>query len=345
MQEVNHIFGDEILLSGNTIHKLLQIVMSVQRLELLEILAERFDQEELRTLCFYLGIDYDAVKGEGKEGKARELIAYLDRRNKIPSLIEVGQQLRPDIPWKSGQPVSFDSPKKARVPEVVDDASDVQSVWHSTLLTAAILIVFASVGWFLHEPTFEPLIGVIAGIAGLIAYKREVNRVFDSALALFLMILFIAGVITIASSQTNDQDSPLQVINRWATFAVVIGIAAFVIRILNWSVQNAESSQLARLVAWSLVGKADEQVIEAVLFYLSRLVMTMITWAVLVSSIWIISVLGITAIAFVFGSEISGTWTTVQNYAVFGLIVGAILGVIISLYRFHQQNISLNHKS
>jgi S1-C subfamily serine protease len=63
------------------------------------ILTERFDESELRTLCFNLGVDYDDLPDQGKANKARELIRYLDRRQCIQALLEVGRQQRPDIPW------------------------------------------------------------------------------------------------------------------------------------------------------------------------------------------------------------------------------------------------------
>jgi len=66
------------------------------------MLTERFSDDELRTLCFDLGLDYDLLPGQGKGGKARELLSYLDRRDRIDELIEVGQALRPDVPWRGG---------------------------------------------------------------------------------------------------------------------------------------------------------------------------------------------------------------------------------------------------
>jgi len=64
-----------------------------------QILATRFSEEDLQTLCFDLGVDYDDLPAQGKAGKARELIAYLEHRVRIPELVETGKRLRPDIPW------------------------------------------------------------------------------------------------------------------------------------------------------------------------------------------------------------------------------------------------------
>jgi hypothetical protein len=63
------------------------------------LLIEHFDERELRSLSFDLGVDYQTLGGEGKEDKARELIAHLNRRNRASELVEWGRQLRPDVPW------------------------------------------------------------------------------------------------------------------------------------------------------------------------------------------------------------------------------------------------------
>lgn len=68
--------------------------------KLFKALARYFDEEELRTLCFILGIEFDALKGEGKANKARELILYLDRRGRIAELIQNCKRLRPHVSWE-----------------------------------------------------------------------------------------------------------------------------------------------------------------------------------------------------------------------------------------------------
>jgi hypothetical protein len=65
-----------------------------------QMLDAHFSVEELRTLCADLGVDYDNLPGEGKVNKARELIGHLDRHSRIPDLVDVGQERRPDIAWE-----------------------------------------------------------------------------------------------------------------------------------------------------------------------------------------------------------------------------------------------------
>jgi hypothetical protein len=84
-----------------------------ERLELLaslrQILTDRFNSEELQTLCFELGIEYENLGGQGKAGKARELIGYVERRDLIIELISAGEKLRADIPWRK-LPITVSAP-------------------------------------------------------------------------------------------------------------------------------------------------------------------------------------------------------------------------------------------
>lgn len=67
--------------------------------DLRNILIHHFSEEELKTLCSDLGVDYDDLPGQGKEGKARELIGHLERRGCINNLIEIGRRSRTKIDW------------------------------------------------------------------------------------------------------------------------------------------------------------------------------------------------------------------------------------------------------
>ncbi len=48
---------------------------------------QRLSLDEVRTLVFELGIDYDELAGETKTGKLRELLLYLRRQEQLPRLL------------------------------------------------------------------------------------------------------------------------------------------------------------------------------------------------------------------------------------------------------------------
>jgi hypothetical protein len=62
-------------------------------------LVEHFDLGELKTLCFQLGIDDEAIAGETKPDKSRELVKYTYRNGRIPDLLVECQKLRPKVDW------------------------------------------------------------------------------------------------------------------------------------------------------------------------------------------------------------------------------------------------------
>ncbi len=63
------------------------------------VLVERFNLEELRDLCYDLEVDFEVLDAEDKAGKARELVAYLQRRKRLGDLIRIGKRVRTDIHW------------------------------------------------------------------------------------------------------------------------------------------------------------------------------------------------------------------------------------------------------
>lgn len=60
-------------------------------------LTEHFDIEELRTLCFDLGVDFGSLGGEGKIGKVRELVVFMARRGRLEELIWALRRARPNL--------------------------------------------------------------------------------------------------------------------------------------------------------------------------------------------------------------------------------------------------------
>lgn len=69
------------------------------KIDLLEALKQYFDENETQDICFELDIDYESLPAEGKGYKSRELVKYLDRRERIDELLRICRRLRPDVSW------------------------------------------------------------------------------------------------------------------------------------------------------------------------------------------------------------------------------------------------------
>jgi len=75
------------------------------RTALRRTLAEQFSREDLRTLCFDLGGEYDDLPGEGRAAKARELLTHVARRDRLADLVAAAKRLRPDVTWPLPPPL------------------------------------------------------------------------------------------------------------------------------------------------------------------------------------------------------------------------------------------------
>ena len=69
------------------------------RAKLRENLVDTFGDNDLHDLCYDMDIDYESLPGQGKSAKARELIAYCERRGRLPELVAKLYKLRPNIAW------------------------------------------------------------------------------------------------------------------------------------------------------------------------------------------------------------------------------------------------------
>ena len=71
-------------------------------------LEKHYSEEDLRNLCFDLGVDHENLQGETKPALVRELCAYLERHSRIPELMEMVKKTRPDVPWEDTSEKSLD---------------------------------------------------------------------------------------------------------------------------------------------------------------------------------------------------------------------------------------------
>jgi hypothetical protein len=68
----------------------------LDRRQLRRILETRFNDDELRALCFDLRVDYENLPGATKAAKAIEIITYFERMNQVGLLMRSVKELRPD---------------------------------------------------------------------------------------------------------------------------------------------------------------------------------------------------------------------------------------------------------
>lgn len=84
---------------------------------LYKMLDRYFNEQELRSLMFGLGVDYDSLAGAGKSDKARELIGYMFRRGSLEKLLLGVNRERPNVPWPY-PPINepFAEPSQSTIP-------------------------------------------------------------------------------------------------------------------------------------------------------------------------------------------------------------------------------------
>lgn len=72
-------------------------VSEVEKLrELRDCIVLHFDNVELRTMCFDLGVNHDDLEGEAISDKARELVLRLNRQGRCDELVKYCQRKRPN---------------------------------------------------------------------------------------------------------------------------------------------------------------------------------------------------------------------------------------------------------
>jgi hypothetical protein len=63
-------------------------------------LADHFSEEELHALCFDLGVEYTNLPGDSKFIKALELVADLNRKDRLGELVQAAGAIRPNLDWE-----------------------------------------------------------------------------------------------------------------------------------------------------------------------------------------------------------------------------------------------------
>ncbi len=71
--------------------------MTTQLSKIYEFTTSYYSLEELRTLCFEMGVEFENLGGRTRNGKARELVLHMGRGRQLPTLFEAFQATRPNL--------------------------------------------------------------------------------------------------------------------------------------------------------------------------------------------------------------------------------------------------------
>ncbi|HRJ41394.1 MAG TPA: hypothetical protein PL105_05930 [Caldilineaceae bacterium] len=226
--------------------------------------------------------------------------------------------------------------------KVINVETNHEHIWRNTLLVLAILAIAGSMLWlFFVEMSFEPLLGVLAGVGGIVTYKKKVSKFVDSMVAVILVVLFLVCVILILSS--NSTGPRFVSSATWETIILAINVVAgfsilaLVIQVVLWALDSVNQSRVAKLIAWAMSGTAEEFVLRSLADKSLKVIASMIVWSVILASVWISVVLLITLIALAIGDQVSGTLDSLAQYGLIGAIMGACFGLGLSVYRINHQ--------
>ena len=84
-----------------------------------------YDAEELQTLCFMLGVDYDSLRGNAKQTKVNALILRMARTGRLEDLVDQASQDRTHVEW-------YDPPENLELPEISEFGSTMATYYVNT---------------------------------------------------------------------------------------------------------------------------------------------------------------------------------------------------------------------
>jgi hypothetical protein len=79
--------------------------------ELRKLMSASFSLDEIKALCFDLGVDYDSLGGDDKNSKIIELIQHNARNKRVSGLIDACRKARPDVNWSALSEAAAQAPE------------------------------------------------------------------------------------------------------------------------------------------------------------------------------------------------------------------------------------------
>ena len=98
------------------------------------------NEQELRTLCFDLAIDYDSLRGQSKDDKVRELIALFQRNGRLPDLIARLEEIRPNVAWQTLIP-------DPSLPKTGTVSTSRRNLIIGAIIFLAVILIFGVLSW------------------------------------------------------------------------------------------------------------------------------------------------------------------------------------------------------
>ncbi len=68
---------------------------------LVRLVQTLFNKEDLRQLCYTLGVQYDDLPGDGNAAKALSLVELAERQSAVDALVDAARSMRPLADWQS----------------------------------------------------------------------------------------------------------------------------------------------------------------------------------------------------------------------------------------------------
>lgn len=96
--------------------------------EVQQKMTQYFDQSEIETLAFRLGVDYDSLRGGTKPTKVNSLLSHIGRTGRLSELLAYAGKERPNVAWPEVPP-DFELPQG-----VAGSESDGATVYHIGML-------------------------------------------------------------------------------------------------------------------------------------------------------------------------------------------------------------------
>ena len=159
-----------------------------------EQISRHFNLDELRALCYDLGLEYENLRGETRDARALALVELCARRDKSGQLLQLCREKRPSLTWEFKQPANTPT-------------ETINHQYRQHLIARYQYLDFRGLGQASHQSIPLPLEGVYVPLNGRINrpswdIDAEANQP-DSVQPLLTLLQKNAGLIVLGAPGTG----------------------------------------------------------------------------------------------------------------------------------------------